>query len=402
MAKHNTRKVLFLLRTYNDIDHMAPIIWKVASCGWPTFFVFVDQDYSTDYRIGFLMRSGATMLRATSIKWYCSRLRTWIVFRPLRRVVDRLVAYVLGSGLLLWHGIEIVANEWAGPYGRERSEFFLRPASLLRLPIYALPHGYSIFLNPNFNQTLKKLMSKGKSGLDFSNREFFTRYVVQSVHHKEQNINYGIRSEKILVMGSARFCDEWSRINLEILGAGKRNLKSDGFAVLFFLPHWDYNVYRTKCIDLIRKISLEREIMIFVKAHTRGSGALSADEKELLSKTNNVNFPGNSEHSVTLISAVDVVVNFGSSIAFEALRQCKPVVNAKYLHANETIFDSSGVVFDVESEAATLDVIRRVRDGDGPTIDPKKVEAFLDERVAFGSPSQQVLSNYMSLLASAQ
>ena len=42
-------KILFLLRTYNDIDHISPIIWKSATAGCHVFFVFVGRDYSDDF-----------------------------------------------------------------------------------------------------------------------------------------------------------------------------------------------------------------------------------------------------------------------------------------------------------------------------------------------------------------
>ena len=63
------------MRTYNDIDHITPVIWKSVRSGWLTFFLFVDKDYSEDYRIRFLEAHGAEKIRSISIEWYYKRVR---------------------------------------------------------------------------------------------------------------------------------------------------------------------------------------------------------------------------------------------------------------------------------------------------------------------------------------
>ena len=108
-------------------------------------------------------------------------------------------------------------------------------------------------------------------------------------------------------------------------------------------------------------------------------------------------FPGEAEHSPRLIKQSDIVINFGSSIAFEALRQRKPVINPHYLHKNSTFFDESGAVFDTTSEAQTLELIQGIRSG---TIEKKEnqvIERFLQERVDGGEEGRDVLQSYLNL-----
>ena len=62
MSNPRIKRILFLLRTYNDIDHFAPIMWKAASSNWPTYFVFIDKDYSDDYRIRYVIENGGVKL----------------------------------------------------------------------------------------------------------------------------------------------------------------------------------------------------------------------------------------------------------------------------------------------------------------------------------------------------
>ena len=397
MSNPRIKRILFLLRTYNDIDHFAPIMWKAASCNWPTYFVFIDKDYSDDYRIRYVIENGGVKLNPICIQWYCANIRERLRFQVLKKIFDRIVAYLPGV-LFLWvNRIEVVATEWTGHFGRVRSEYFLRPAKLLQLPTFSLPHGYFLWRNSNFNKTIEIQLNTTGEFPDFSNRNWFHRYVVQSKEHKDENVKYRMDPKKIVVLGSARFCLEWSRINDQLLARDQKPLRPANYLALFFLPHWDYQVSREKCIGLLFKIIQQKGMFLYVKAHTRGTGTLTKEEADKLQNYGNVCFPGEEEHSALLVKQVDIVINFGSSIAFEALRQRKPVINPRYLHKNSTFFDESGAVFDTTSEAQTLELIQGIRAG---TIEKKEnqvIENFLQERVDGGEEGCDVLQSYLNL-----
>ncbi len=397
MSNPRIKRILFLLRTYNDIDHLVPIMWKAVSCNWPTYFVFIDKDYSDDYRIRYVIENGGVKLNPICIQWYCLNIRERLRFQVLKKIFDRIVAYLPGVFFLWVNRIEVVATEWTGHFGRVRSEYFLRPAKLLQLPTFSLPHGYFLWRNSNFNKTIETQLDTTGEFPDFSNRNWFHRYVVQSKEHKDENVKYRMDPKKIVVLGSARFCLEWSRINDQLLARDQKPLRPANYSALFFLPHWDYQVSRESCISLLEKIAQQQNITLYIKAHTRGTGALENDEKARLRKCGSVEFPGEAEHSPSLIKQSDVVINFGSSIAFEALRQRKPVINPRYLHKNSTFFDESGAVFDTTSEAQTLELIQGIRSG---TIEKKEnqvIEKFLQERVDGGEEGCDVLQSYLNL-----
>ena len=399
MSFSRAKRVLFLLRTYNDIDHIAPVIWQTVRSGWPTFFLFVDKDYSEDYRIKFNEEHGAVKIRSFFIEWYYKKVRKSIPLKLLQKVVDLLVAYSVGFIFVFRRRIDVIASEWSGPFGRARSEYFLRPAHLLQIPIFSLPHGYFMWRNSLFNRTLVALAEKHKKPLDFSNRNWFEKYVVQSFEHKNENVKHGMNPDKIIVLGSARFCKEWCDINLKLLLENSELEQTTGLIVVFFLPHWDYNVDREKCIDLLRKISQKENVTLDIKAHTRGSGALAFDEIETLSQSDNVKFQGDSVHSAALVYRSDVIINFGSSIAFEALRQGKPVINPRYLHRNDTFFDDSGIVIDTTDEVSTLSALDGIQSGRDFGVQPDQVSNFLCERIEAGQRGQDVLQTYVELLS---
>ena len=147
----STGKLLFLLRTYNDIDHIAPVIWKAAKMGYKPFFLFVDGDYTDDFRIRALISEGAKALRCKPIQWYHQRLRRRVLPHWLRFVADRLVANTFGRRFLSSRKIAVLASEWSGGWGREMAVYFLRPARSLGLRRVSLPHGYHIWTNDTIN-----------------------------------------------------------------------------------------------------------------------------------------------------------------------------------------------------------------------------------------------------------
>ena len=52
-------RTAFFLRAYNDIDHIAPIIWKFIKKNQKPIVIFhTDVEYQNDYRINFLQSEG--------------------------------------------------------------------------------------------------------------------------------------------------------------------------------------------------------------------------------------------------------------------------------------------------------------------------------------------------------
>ena len=55
IVRNDRKNVLFLLRAYNDLDHIAPIVWKMSSASTPTFYMFVDEEFREDYRVKYFL-----------------------------------------------------------------------------------------------------------------------------------------------------------------------------------------------------------------------------------------------------------------------------------------------------------------------------------------------------------
>tara|TARA_Y100001934_G_scaffold282663_1_gene397533 strand:- start:1794 stop:3011 length:1218 start_codon:yes stop_codon:yes gene_type:complete len=399
--RRTNKRALFLIRAYNDLDHIAPVVWKMASAGSEVAYLLTGEDFSGDYRINLLHQVGARRLRSATIEVYDRKLRQKIRPTALRSLVDWILAVSFGCLLLKRCHVGCVAVEWGGAIGRARAPFFLRAARLMNLPTLSIPHGYHTWLDNDFNDVSRD------TGLlpQFPDRNRYTRYVVQSENIKRYCEESGIRKEKLDVLGSARFCKEWSDLNRAMCVANnKQTAFRDGqnLVVLFFLNHWNYNVDRERCLNLLKAISEEKEVTLIIKGHTRGreSGALSVSEEKSLDRFGNVVYPDDELHSPYLIEQSDVVIVYGSSICFEALRQGRMVIWPRFVCSNRTIFNEGEIVTHAEDECTVIKKIRAAVNGVRSVPTQKNLESFFRIHVEGGETQSSVLSQYAETIRS--
>ena len=254
--KNYQKNVLFLLRAYNDLDHIAPIVWKMSSVSIPTFYMFVGKEFRDDYRVKYFSKSGAREIRSSILDNYYNNLRKRLRWQVLIRCSDGVLSRVLGSRFLIENNIGAVVAEWGGPDGKSKMPFVLRPARRLGIPTVAVPHGYHTWYNNDFNATTAMVIEKTGMLPQLTNRNLYTNYIVQSENIRRYCIESGIKKEKLYVLGSTRFCKEWSIINRNLCVQTHSQRQDLGRpVVVFFLNHWTYNVDREKCINLIQKLS---------------------------------------------------------------------------------------------------------------------------------------------------
>ena len=397
----NRTKILFLLRSYNDIDHIVPIIWKALGYGLKCYYIFVDNDFSDDYRINFVRSRGARQITTSFLIDYHQITRKRIPFYFLRRIVDRVVALGVGTKILLTYKIDSVVNEWSGPYGREMAEYFLRSATLLRIPRFCVPHGYHYWTNTVINESVRTYVKKHGQLPSFSNRRQYTAYIVQTNNIRQYYLAHRMPPKTIYVLGSTRFSREWQKINSEICPKSSLAMTvRQPCNVLFFVPDWSYYIDRAATISLLLGVAQLTNICLLIKQNTRGTGGLTPTEIESLdSPTSDYIVIGDEHHSTDLISQSHCVINFASSIGFEAMLQGKVVCNPCYLTANNTIFDKSGAVIDTFSKSETLRFVASISEGRKNFPGQDIVSRFLLEHVYAGTEKTEVLDRYVQLIA---
>jgi hypothetical protein len=416
---------LFCVRHFNDIDHITPIVWKMKQEYYPVAVYCINPKYDiyADYRLNFLKEQGVVVdsiynafdQKSNAFHHAMHYLFRW--FSADRKKSDsqeqekksslsslsQITARIIGRILYELTRMGYYQSDWAH-YVLERSDaqalcfdhimpsryvvnVLLRAAKEKSIPTLALPHGIYLYTN-KFN---KARFSPGQRFYKFNR---FDYVIVQNHLRKDVLVSSGIAREKIIVLGSARFCGEWIAQNKKIL---PRKISSTGrdadrLRVVFMpsKPRCKIDVKRMhNTIDLLASLS---GIEAVVKPHTRiGREAHLFGDMQL----------PNVSHVLTseLCDWADVVLIIGSSVITEALMQGKPVLYLKYLHANTMLFEECGACWTIRNEAELEQALESLRKkGMEVPYGDENVHRFLSEVVYGGQNNRDVLEDYVQFI----
>jgi hypothetical protein len=422
---------LFVLRSYPDIDHIAPMIWKCLEKGDRTILVF-DQPYpyKEDYRIQFLMKyprcevlhllgvesTSPWMRMASRIVWNYYTVRSL-----LKRYQCSACFFEWGEGVLphgrlrllteLRRSLTKAKTKKVGTTGFQLAPFLqllssriLRPLRMhlimatrdCSIPIFALPHGISTKLNIDYHPLHLELMHQNGGQLPLEDRNCFTAWVFSAEFHRQLMINHARMDPKIAqTWGSLRFCREWMEILKEICPKAPLPPKQDGqVRLVFFLPKWGNLVDKQQTIALLKTIAEHQAIQLILKTHPR-KGTSELEEEFLTDLLNhpNVSLAGDA-HSSALIQDSDIVVDIGSSMAIEALLEAKYLIYPAYLHKNRLVFDAYGGCLIAHSQSDVHLFLDSIVLGVQPRLAETEIEHVLREVVYGGREPFDVPEDY--------
>jgi hypothetical protein len=412
---------LFLVRHFNDIDHMAPVVWKMNKDKYPVAVYCMNPRYDiqNDYRLQFLKSRGVTVdylhqafdrPRGTIGKFMNALMRKGYVLQKPHEVEveDRsgtLHKLYRQVGWRLRFKFNVILHKIY--YGRrwERSilertgaqvicfdhvrskhyivDAFLKASRTMSIPSLALPHGVYLYTNQ---------MTKPKA-TDSRRVAKFRRYdyiIATNELRKQLLVNSGIAEEKIFVLGSARYCAEWLDQNQKILpGANNFNRSNSTKLKVVLMPskpqcRVDVDRLFNTCALLADIDGIEA----MIKPHTRTPGA-----KNLF---NDVPLPDVS-HVLTaeLCEWADVLLNVGSSVITEALMKGKPALYLKYLHDNTTLFEELGACWTINNEDELKNALISLQaDKSYIPYSDESVAAFVSDIVNGGDTDSDVLGRY--------
>jgi hypothetical protein len=379
-------------------------------------------DIEHDYRLNFLKKQGVTVesiydafdQKLNALHQSMRFLFLWFFAKgkkfsshhqdkrlPLSRL-SQLVAEIIGRMFYELTRIRFYNTKWAHCV-LEQSEAqalcfdhilprryvvgaLLRAAKEKSVPALALPHGVYLYTNESYK-------AKTSARQRFYKFNRFDYVIVQNHLRKDVLVRAGIDSEKIVVLGSARFCAEWIGQNRKILPRKiKLNRQSKKLKVVFMVskPQCRLDIERMlSTFDILANLN---EIEARIKPHTRlgPNSNLFAD----------LPLPVASDVlTAELCEWADVVLVIGSSVITEALMQGKPVLYLKYLHANKMFFEECGACWTIHNEAALKDALEslRIKRMDVPYAD-ENVNRYLSEVVYGGRNERDVLRDYVQFI----
>ncbi|MGD9013325.1 MAG: hypothetical protein PVF62_13065 [Desulfobacterales bacterium] len=411
---------LFFIRHFNDIDHFTPIIWRMHRDGYPVAVYCMNPDYDihSDYRLqflrglgikvtslydeftrhlGFLHRvlrfisqTGFAIARrldasAAAYKWVAKLQQRFhkIGVRYYKRNRKRFYNSAWARQIIEQTQAQALCFDWVAPW-RFVVDAFMRCAREMSIPVLSLPHGVLIYTNEDI-----------KTGSIDQERNFkkFNRYdaiAVQNSLFKETIIKSGIASDKIFVLGSARYCDEWVGQNKKILPRLKNLQPQNNMAlkVVFMTTRPNYKIHVERMLKTFDVLSKLTGIKVVIKPHTR-----SGEEAKIYENLAIANVSGIS--SVELCEWADVMLVIGSSILIETLLQGKPVLYLKYLHENTTLYEEIGACWTVQNDNELSEALLALQTHKNQVpYSQAQVDRFLSEIIYGGLKKRDVLGDY--------
>lgn len=412
---------LFFVRAFNDIDHITPIVWKMSRDNYPVAVYCINPEYDIhrDYRLNFLRSLGikvdliyndfdqdlgllhqitrSLMLRSFAAKRSLDRevrSQSTVLSRiPLQlaraggKLLYKLAMKIFykqdwAKGILEHSGAQALCFDHIRPK-QNVVELLLRAANDKSIPTLALPHGVFIYTN-----NLVKVGSTEERRYDKFNR--FDYIITQNELRKEVLARAGVNKEKISVLGSARYCDEWMTQNRTILPRTMQanTERKDLLRAVFMTTRFVYRIDVERMLKTFHLLSKLGKIEVVVKPHTRTGKEAQFYENLPLPSVADVS-------SVELCEWADVVLVIGSSIIIEPLKQGKPALYLKYLHENTTQYEELGACWTIHGETELEDALLSLQKNQRnvPYTD-ENVNRFLSEIMYGGRRQRDVLKDY--------
>jgi len=397
-------KYLFHIDSNNDLDHLSPVAWKLLETGHEILYLStIPSITSVDYRVRFLSSFSAFSIVNEGEIFSNRYLRLSIFLRRahfnrlVRRIIPRktrvailcfILRTFLRNYLIRESCFDALIYGWSEP---ERQNFY--DARAYGIPNICLPHGYPCWTNYDYNSHVKDIRESTGRWPDFSNRNDFDVYVVQTNRHRRLVVDWGQAKQKVEAWGNARFSMEWSEINLQLLDKYQPPHPTDvRQKVLFLLPFNAYAGASVDLIELLTGLAEEPSVFLVLKGDTRGGGdswcrwaldLCSRPNVELCTET----------QTPSLVRWADVVINFATGTAIEALHQGKPLIHATYLTPNVSAFESCQAVHIAHCKEDVLRILEEARNGRLET-NPSNLDNYFKDEIYAGKEPFDVLQHY--------
>ncbi|MBH30547.1 MAG: hypothetical protein CMG71_00980 [Candidatus Marinimicrobia bacterium] len=401
--------IIFFIHRFNDIDHLTPIIYKIAKETQEKVLVLslnpfleINKDFrllylidETDVDIDILYNKyfPKFFYRIIGLFWGTGGGKILLV---LRKTIISLFRLDISSVIARLYNDKWVMDFFAAIKpkllvfdhairpGIYNATSLLAIAKNLSIPTVDLPHGISLYIrHPNaWDKARFNLVNYRKDHM-----------VLQTQWWKDELVEHGLDLRNVSILGSARFCDEWTNILHDIIPP-ERSLSSRGLDKLkvVYMEVAAVNDVKINLIEeMIGKISSLDFVSLIIKPQTRGG-------KTFFSLPDNI-YVAKNENSVNLIKWADVVIVVFTSILIEALIQKKSLIYPRYLHNRETIYEKFNSCWDVGSYDELESALYKLKDE--PTYRPysdSSVEDFMDAVVNNGPSRRDVLDGYKNFL----
>jgi UDP-N-acetylglucosamine 2-epimerase len=264
---------------------------------------------------------------------------------------------------------------------------FLRAAKTLSIPTLTLPHGVHLYTN----EATKPKATSTRRMLKFNS---FDYVIAPNELRKKMLTQSGVSADKIFVLGSARYCDEWMEQNKKILPKrfGNRKNKINKLRLAFLPSKPQCNVDQERMTKTLEFLADIDDIEVMIKPHTRTSENIDFSIGKNLRNASDV-------LTADLCEWADAVLVVGSSVITEALMKKKPALYLKYLHSNTTLFEELHACWTIGNESElNAAVLSLCENKTAIPYGRKNVKNYLMEVVYGGTEEKDVLAKYKNII----
>ncbi len=438
--------IVFFINRFNDVDHIVPVVYRIAKDTNKKLLILSlnpNLDIYSDFRLKFLRENFNIKIdyvynfccftitqkiigyllsnptRLQSSKKYILNALTEL-FRGNSKILDKIILLkeIIFCGLFLFfnrYAYDWIAKnllrkhfgkKWAYKmcntikpfamifdYAAHLNLFnvaaLLSVSKELNIPSIDLPSGISLykrFPSPDYDKSFSDILKNDKDYMAVANQWF-----------RDDCVEHGLEPKKMSILGSGRFCREWTGILYNILPPSS-SLKNKGTGklkvVYMEMGAGRHHGYLNTVKESIEKLSKLEFIHLIFKPQTRN---------------NKVHFElpptvevADSENSVNLIKWADVVIVIMSSIILEVLLQDKVFIYPKFFHGNEMMtFDEYNACWTVNSYEEMREALTML--SKNPTYKPysqANVKRYLTEVIYNGEWERDVLGDYKRFILS--
>ena len=262
----------------------------------------------------------------------------------------------------------------------------LLAARQLNIPTIGVPPGLPVFSQGYVPDTV------------FFKREVSTELDFNIVPHQidaDYRVKNGFRPDRVRVLGSARFCEEWRRIMNNIIPPDRLPYeKAEGKLKVVYMERGAdlHGKYKKVIEDTIMKISRLDFVHLIIKPHTRAQTLHFSHAGEFTAIVHDAN-------SINLIKWSDVVIGTNSSILIEALLQDRILLYPRYFHEDKMVFDEMHACWRADSFEELETALERIHSGD--FVNPssrQNVDRLIEKIVYGGQKNRDVLDEYVQFI----
>ncbi len=396
------KTVIFFIRAYNDVDHIAPIIYKLAGAGKYKILVLCQNpffDLTADFRLKFLAREFGTIKIDYVYKYYTPSLG----YRFLSFLICNKYIRKLFPGKKVYEKFynKVIKKHFNSNWAKEFfcrdkvsllvfdhigsiyiSGALLRAAKELKIPTIGVPNGLPLF-SRGYMADVDIYKKEGSVRLDF--------FVEPHKRISDYRIRHGGNPDKIKIIGSARFCREWENVlgPIRPLIPFPFDTQPDKLKVVYMERGLDFHgKYKDLIKDALIKTSRLDYVRFVIKPHTRAGKLHFKEFPASITIANDID-------SLNLIRWADVVIGAVSSILVDVLIRGKILLYPKFFHEETVLFEEMGACWIVNCYEELSSALKQIHSNSVLEPYPREnVRKFLGEAVYGGRYGKDVLGEY--------